>query len=278
MCSPFQRLLTIVAACASVAVFCVPLASAQSRLEAHYTASLSGLPVGKGTWSVEIDDVNYSATASGATTGLIRVFTGGQGSSSSRGTFPGSSIYSASIKTTSKADKIDVVFLNGAVKDVRVDPPTDPDPERVPLTDAMRQGVVDPMASALVRMPATGDLVSSEACQRTASVFDGRLRYDLKLAYKRMDKVKPDKGYVGPVVVCSVYFTAVGGHVPTRAAVKYLSQMRDMEVWLAPISGTRVLAPFRFQVPTPVGHGVLEADEFVVVALPPKPAKSAKTQ
>ncbi|MBV9556203.1 MAG: DUF3108 domain-containing protein [Pseudolabrys sp.] len=257
---------------------CAPAAHAQSRLEAHYTATLSGLPVGKGTWSIELDDANYSASADGATTGLIRVFTGGQGSTSSRGTFPGTSTYSANIKTTNKSDKIDVVFVNGAVKDVHVDPPTDPDPERVPLTDAMRQGVSDPMASALVRMPGTGDLVSSEACQRTASVFDGRLRYDLKLAFKRMDKVKADKGYVGPVVVCAVYFTAVGGHVPTRAAVKYLSQAKDMEVWLAPIAGTRILAPFRFQVPTPVGHGVLEADQFLVVALPPKPAKSAKTQ
>ena len=32
---------------------------------------------------------------------------------------------------------------------------------------------------------------------------------------------------------------------PSRAAIKYLAKQRDMEVWLAPIAGTRVLVPFR---------------------------------
>jgi len=33
--------------------------------------------------------------------------------------------------------------------------------------------------------------------------------------------------------------------------------LRDAEVWLAPISGTRVLVPFRVSIPTPLGLGVL---------------------
>ena len=39
-------------------------------------------------------------------------------------------------------------------------------------------------------------------------VFDGRRRYDLKLTFKRMDQVKADKGYAGPVAVCAVSFQA----------------------------------------------------------------------
>ena len=69
-----------------------------------------------------------------------------------------------------------------------------------------------------------------------------------------MDKVKADKGYAGPVVVCAVYFSPVAGYIPSRAAIKYIAKLRDMEVWLAPIAGTRVLVPFRAQGPTPIGR------------------------
>ena len=41
-----------------------------------------------------------------------------------------------------------------------------------------------------------------------------------------------------------------------------------MEVWLAPIAGTRVLVPFRVSIPTPIGLGVLQATQFVSVPQP----------
>jgi len=91
--------------------------------------------------------------------------------------------------------------------------------------------------------------------------------------------VKADKGYEGPAVVCAVFFTPISGHNPGRAAMKYLANLKDMEVWLAPIANTRVLAPVRFSVPTPVGVGVLQATEFVSVPQPSHAAAAAaKTQ
>jgi hypothetical protein len=95
------------------------------------------------------------------------------------------------------------------------------------------------------------------------SVFDGRMRYDLQLVFKRMEHVKADKGYDGPALVCAVYFTPIAGFIPSRAAIRYVSKLRDIEVWLAPIAGTRVLVPFRVQGPTPIGRVVMEATEFV---------------
>jgi hypothetical protein len=41
-----------------------------------------------------------------------------------------------------------------------------------------------------------------------------------------------------------------------------------MEVWLAPIAGTRVVVPFRAQGPTPIGEAVMEATQFVTQATP----------
>ena len=88
------------------------------------------------------------------------------------------------------------------------------------------------------------------------------------MAFKRMDQVKADKGYEGPAVVCAVYFSPVAGHIPDRATIKYLVDQRDIEVWLVPIAGTRLVVPFRVAIPTPLGLGVLQATQFVSVPGP----------
>jgi hypothetical protein len=104
------------------------------------------------------------------------------------------------------------------------------------------------------------------------------MRYNLQFAYKRMDQVKADKGYEGPVVVCAVYFIPIAGFIPHRASVKYLAAQRDMEVWLAPVANTRVLVPYRISIPTPIGVGVMQATQFVSVSQPRAAAVGSKTQ
>jgi len=256
---------------------------AQGKLDAHYTATLAGIPIGKGNWIIDITDTHYTASASGATTGLVRAFTGGQGNSAAQGTLhagqPVSSTFSSTIAASHKTDEVHLTVANGVVTEVRVDPPLESGPDRVPITDASRKGVLDPMTASLLRAPGTGDPLASEVCQRTLAIFDGRLRYDLQFVFKRMDHVKADKGYAGPVVVCAVYFSPIAGFIPARVAVRYLAKMRDIEVWLAPIAGTRVLVPYRIQGPTPVGRMVLEATEFVSTAVPARAsANGLKTQ
>lgn len=266
-----HRLRTLLLAAAALA-FVAGVASAQGRLEAQYTASVAGIPIGKGTWVVDIADTHYSAAASGVATGLIRVFIGGEGTSAARGVIVGgrmvSSVYASTIKTRFKTDKVRFTVNNGDVKNFKLDPPQDKDPERVPITRALEHGILDPMTASLLHVPGNGSLLTPEACARTVPVFDGRLRYDLRLAYKRMDTVKAAKGYAGPVLVCTVYFSPIAGYIPSRAVIKYLKKLHDIEVWLAPIAGTRVLAPFRIQGPTPIGEARLAADQFVSEAVP----------
>jgi hypothetical protein len=254
---------------------------AQGKLDARYTVTLGGLPIGRGAWVIDITDDNFSATASGATAGLMQVFASGQGQSASRGSVSSAgnlvpSTYASSIVTDQKSDEVRMVINSGTVKEFVAEPPTTPAPDRVPLTDAHRRGITDPMTASLVRVPGNGDPLAPQACQRTLSVFDGRMRYDLKLAFKRLDRVRAERGYQGPVVVCSVYFSPIAGHIPERAAIKYLTQLRDIEMWLAPIAGTRVMVPYRVSVPTPLGLGIMQATQFVSVAQPGR--TSAKTQ
>ena len=158
------------------------------------------------------------------------------------------------------------MLSNGAVKEFAIDAPSPPQLDRIPLTDAHRRGVVDPMTGSLLRVNGNGNPLVPEACNRTVPVFDGRMRFDLQFSYKRMGKVRATRGYQGPSVVCAVNFVPIAGYVPDRSAIKYLVKQRDMEVWLAPLAGTRVLVPFRIVIPTPLGTGILEAIQFVSVA------------
>jgi hypothetical protein len=247
---------------------------AQGKLDARYTASLAGVPIGKGAWSVDIGDDQYTAAASGMTTGILSVFTSGQGNGASRGHVRSDGIapntYASSVTADHKLEEMRIVLSSGTVKEVTITPPTAYNPERVPLTEGHRRGVTDPMSGLLIRVPGTGDPLSPEACRRTIPVFDGRMRFDLQMSFKRMDVAKAEKGYRGPAVVCAIQFVPLAGYVPDRPAVRYLVSQHDMEVWLAPVMGTRVVVPFRVSIPTPLGRGVLEATQFITTPAPPR--------
>src|SRR6516165_8506207 len=195
--------------------------SAQGKLDARYVVTLSGLPIGQGAWVIDIGDDHFTASASGATAGLLRVFASGQGQSAASGSISGD-----------KSDEVRMVISAGGVKELAANPPTVASPDRVPVSDAHRRGVSDPMTASLIRVPGSGDTSVPQACQRTLSIFDGRMRYDLQLTFKRLERVRSERGYQGVAVVCAVRFSPIAGHVPERYAIKYLMQLRDMELWL----------------------------------------------
>jgi hypothetical protein len=255
-------------------------AAAQGKLDARYTVTLAGLPIGQGAWVIDIGEESFTASASGATSGLMQVFASGHGQSSSRGGVSGGQLvpssYASRIVTDQKSDEVRMVISSGAVKEFVANPPTVASPDRVPVTEAHRRGVSDPMTASLMRVPGTGDTLVPQACQRTLAIFDGRMRYDLRLAFKRLERVRTERGYQGIAVVCAVNFAPIAGHVPDRAAIKYLVQLRDIELWLAPIAGTRVMVPYRVSVPTPLGLGIMQATQFVSV--PQASKATAKTQ
>ena len=247
-------------------------AEAQGKLEARYTASLAGIPLGTGIWVIDIAPDQYTAVASGRTTGLVKLISDGSGSGGARGLVQGASMvptsYASSTTTDRHSDEVRMTLRAGTVKDVSAEPPLIPSPERVPVTEAHRKGVTDPMSAMIIPVAGNGEVLTPDVCKRKLAIFDGRQRADLDLVFKRMDRVKADKGYQGPVVVCTVLYNPVAGHRPERPAIKYLIEQRDMEMWLAPIAGTRVLVPFRFSVPTLFGLGVLQATYFVAQPQP----------
>ena len=273
--SQAARRLPALFACLSLGTALSQPAHAQARLDAQYEVTLAGIPVGRGSWTIDIGDDQYSASAFGGTTGLLKAIANGSGTGAAQGRVVNGALvathYSASTTTSKRTEATHITLVNGNVKEYGIDPTPPVDPGRVPVTDAHRKGVFDPMTASLLRVPGNGDPLTPDACRTGAAVFDGRMRYDLQLDFKRMEMVKAEKGYYGQVVVCAIYFHPVAGYIPDRPVIKYLSAARNIEIAFAPIAGTRFLVPFRMVVPTPLGTAVLEATRFITQASPHAP-------
>jgi hypothetical protein len=264
-----HAILSSAMACVVLGAVASGSAQAQGRLDARYEATLAGIEVGKGAWVIDIGEDQFSASASGGSAGLLKAFTAGQGTGASQGRIVNGQFvpasYVATISSDKKSETIRMQLSGGGIKDSRIEPEPVLTPERIPVTEAHRRSAIDPITGSLLRVTGTADPVGPDACKSNSAVFDGRMRYDLRLEFKRIEAVK-SQGYQGPAVVCAIYFTPIAGYVPDRAAIKYLAAQRNMEVWFAPIAGTRVLAPYKILIPTPLGVAALEATQFMTTA------------
>src|SRR5467141_3418102 len=97
-------------------------ASAQGKLDARYVATLASVPIGKGAWVIDIGDDQFTAAASGMTSGLLRVFATGQGSGASRGVVRGDNLlpttFVSNINNDKRVEELRIVLSSGTVKDL----------------------------------------------------------------------------------------------------------------------------------------------------------------
>jgi hypothetical protein len=226
--------------------------------------------VGDITATIAFGDSEYAISANGRAGGVIKVLLDGEGFFTTRGKitdgYPVPTNFTSKIVSNTEISDVTMVLDEGSVKELAAAPL--PSSGRVPVTEANRQGIVDPLTAMLFSAAATGEGLSQEACRHTLPIFDGHQRYDLKLAFKRMDTVTAEKGYAGPIVVCSLRYEPIAGHSASNTLVKYLSEGREMEIALAPVAGTRLLAPFRLSVVSMLANIVIEANRFETTSRP----------
>lgn len=246
-------------------------AHADSRLDAHYSVSVAGIAIGKTDVNVVIGGAEYTSSASGRASGMLRALVTGEGTLNARGAVVDGRLVPASFSSSTTGDDeksaVTMTIDGGDVKTLTAETSA-PAADRVPVTDDHRKGIVDPLSGLLVRVGGAGEVVAADACQRTLQIFDGRRRFDLTLSFKRIEQVKAAKGYAGPAAVCAVAFKALAGHRPGSPLVKYLGGGRDIELTLAPIAGTRMLAPFRLSIANMLGNMVVEATAFETSTTP----------
>jgi hypothetical protein len=263
--APHRRAATIVLrafVCLMVGAF-ANSAHAQTRLKAHYTISMTGVSIGQIAWLVAIGNQRYTTSANGKASGVLSVLVNGEGSVDARGIIVDGRLtpkyFTSKIADDEGNSELRMNFNDGVVKDL-IDRPPAPTRDRTPVTDADRRGVADPLSAML--MPAGDDALAAANCNRVLSIFDGRRRYDLALAFKRIDKVTIERSYSGFVLVCGVVLQPIAGYRADSMLVKYVGGRRDMELWFAPVPGTSIIAPIRVTMPTLIGTLEIQADQF----------------
>lgn len=242
--------------------------AAEVRLDAFYQVTLAGLPIGEISGRLDIDERRFRATAKGATSGAFRVVLDGHGEIATSGARSHGEMlpskYTLTTNVRSREETVRVNFSDRSAAEVSIDPEPAPDGALLPITKDHRTKVIDPLTAALVSAPGQTSRPGPEACKRTVPVFDGRVRYDLKLEFKRLADVTTPDGYGGVAVVCAMYFVPIAGHDPNRFLFKYLAEHRDMEVWLVPVAGAGILVPYRISIRTPLGLGMMETTRLEI--------------
>jgi hypothetical protein len=250
-------------------------AHAQGRLKAQFTISMTGISIGQIVWLVDIADNRYVTSAHGKASGVLSVLVNGEGSVVTHGSIAegrlAPSYFTSNITDDEGHSELRMNFEDGVVKDL-VEPP--PRSDRVPVTEADRRGVNDPLTAMLIPV-AAGDPLASANCNRVLPIFDGRRRYNLALSFKRIDKVDIKSRSSALVLVCGVILQPIAGYRADSMLVKYVAGRRDLELWFAPIAGTSFIAPIRVLMPTLIGTLEIQANQFETVTSSPSPAPPA---
>jgi hypothetical protein len=253
----------------AIALSLASLGARADMLRATYQVSLIGLPIGVANVYATLTPRSYAIDANAKLTGLATIVARARGASTGQGAIVDSRVVPATFATTasnaSMTRTIRMTLAANAVTGVDISPPFEDKPDRIPLSDKDKRGIVDPVGAFVIPAPAKGPLIGPASCDRTIAVFDGYTRFDVDLTYVGQREVSA-KGYDGPVAVCAARYVPIAGHRRDRPATKFMADNKDLEVWLAPIDGARVLLPFRVSVRTMIGTTVIEASEFSVAA------------
>ena len=247
----------------SAPALCASAATAETRLDVKYGISVAGFPVAKAYLSYALNGKGYTVTGSGKTSGVVRLFSDGHGKVSATGTLKGAgpepAAYAYDVTDDDGKETLKMAFSGNRVGKIELDPPENPEKlkRRVPLKGSHKVGVLDPLSALFI--PADANTV----CNRTLPIFDGEQRYDLVLTRKRTDRFQGGKkNFKGRVFVCAVSYRPIAGHRADKKEVKYMQRNSGMEIWMAPVGETGVMAPISARLNTKIGPLIVHARRF----------------
>ncbi|MCF8475912.1 MAG: DUF3108 domain-containing protein [Pseudolabrys sp.] len=255
------------------------------RVSAHYAISMIGVSIGQMSWAIDIGTDFYRTSANGKASGPLSMLVNGEGRVATNGMLVRSApengvgaawrltptFFSSNLTEDGEIAGLQMTFENGAVKTLRTDQPLrDSMRERIPVSEADRRNVADPLTAMLIATPPDEDALAPANCDHLLAIFDGQRRYNLILSFKRIDWLKIGSGHAAPVLVCAVELQPIAGYRAGSMLVKYVGGQRNMEIWFLPIPGTRLIVPVRVVMPTMIGTLEIVADRFDVAA--PMPA------
>jgi Protein of unknown function (DUF3108) len=151
-------------------------AGTAAKLDAYYTATLLGLPIGHISWAIDLKENRFSSVATGSIGGFLRLFLDAQGSVAAEGRLssgkPVPSKFQLKLLAGKWSDEVGIVFTGNRAKESVVPTSAAPSADYVPIKDADRIGASDPMTALLVYVGGTGATTVPQACERTVAIFE----------------------------------------------------------------------------------------------------------
>jgi hypothetical protein len=165
-------------------------------------------------------------------------------------------------RTKSKEGSVTLNFKGADVSSVQLVPSKPPSPEAVPLKPEHYKNVFDPM-SAIFAMTLGG--TGKDPCDKRVPIFDGKIRYDLAMSYKKTEKLseKRPSGQPAELIVCRVKYQPIAGHKPKDFESPWVD-FKNIEIALRPIPSAGIHVPYRITVPTTLGAAVMQAETVTI--------------
>jgi len=234
-----------------------------TQVAANFTVYVGGLLFVEGKFDARIKQDDYHLSTQMKTAGLAGRFYPADYKLMSEGSFAAEQVepkrFYSDTTAENKARVMTMTYRKGHVPQLSATPPYSPD-DLKDVKPALQLNTQDPVSAFLVPVAGT-----SNPCDRTIPVFDGRRRFNLKLAYQGTKEMtvpvsaeapKPAKPVTA--MVCTIRYEAIAPVEKKRRFTKMLRRNDDMRVWLAPFDDGRVYMPVRFELRTPIGSAVLQ--------------------
>ena len=238
------------------------------EFRARYTVSVIGFHVGEVAAAGSVGPKTYRIDLHAKLTGIAALVSNVKlalaATGSLRNDVPAPSTYATTSANSYGTRTVRMSLNSGNVKAVEIFPPFEDKEGRIPVTEAHKRNIVDPMSALIMPVPEGESLIGPAACNRTIPVYDGYVRFDVTLHYAGTRNVSIN-GYSGPVSVCSARYTPISGHKRDSKSTKFMAENRDIEAWLAPVERAHVVLPIHVALMTLAGAAVIDAFEFSVV-------------
>ncbi len=251
-------------------VFCLGLAaltaptpsSAQeqkpTQIAIQYKATLAGIYVGSARMRIALTKQAYNIAASGSLSGVLKSLVGFRVDVKTYGTLANAVMipqrYSTEYGTANSLRSIEIDYSANRKAAVLANPPFFPSRTRIALKPAHLKNTVDPLSALFLPVKKNRSSLSPDNCQRLMPVFDGRMRYNLKVSSSVTQK--PDqkiRSFDGPVLVCRIKVEPIAGYSPQKNKAGKPPKNNAIEIWLTPMGATGLLIPVKGRMPTPFG-------------------------
>jgi hypothetical protein len=247
----------------------LPASPDARSMDVAYDIRVGGLTLASIDLKAVVDAGRYVATSFVATKGLADVFVSSDVQALATGSVQGKTIvprtYNSDIRGGEKRQLVGLLFGDKGPIAVDSAPPYD---TRFPVPEELKLSTIDPVSSILY--VALGSSVQSSApCGVNVPIFDGRRRYNLKLAFEGNDKVSAKGVYNGPALHCVAQYQRVAGFKPPKNGKKP-TVVPPIDVWLAPMNGGEMLVPVRMEIDSDFGAVVARATRVKLAARSPQ--------